>query len=233
MASSQGQSSSRPPITIIVLFLLVVTAIALTITKFKLPGRKISVDQFATAILNANTSAQNTNTTSTQSLTNSTMPTYTFPGQLPAEKIHHKQARIVTNKGTIVFTLDDAQAPLAVSSFVFLAEQGYFSGLTWHRVIPDFVIQGGDPTGTGTGGPGYTFPDETVTGEYTEGTVAMANAGPNTNGSQFFICNADDTQKLAKSYSIFGHVTHGLDVVKAIVQGDTMQTVTIEEAGTK
>lgn len=172
-------------------------------------------------------------TTSTNSTTNAhttAMKIYTFPGKLPADQIHGKQARIVTNKGTIVFTLDDAQAPIAVSSFVYLANQGYFDGLTWHRVISDFVIQGGDPTGTGMGGPGYQFPDETVTSEYVEGTVAMANAGPNTNGSQFFICNADDRQKLAKSYTIFGHVTTGLDVVKSIVQGDVMQKVTIEPA---
>lgn len=176
--------------------------------------------------------ANNANTASTSLTNNPTkaMPSYTFPGKLSDDKIMNKQARVVTNKGTIVFSLDAKQSPLAVSSFVYLAEQGYFDGLTWHRVLPDFVIQGGDPTGTGTGGPGYQFPDEPVTGEYVEGTVAMANAGPDTNGSQFFICNADDTQKLAKSYSIFGHVTSGLDIVKQIAQGDTMSRVTIEPA---
>lgn len=192
---------------------VLITAAGLAITKYQLPG---------------NTNKIASNASSTQST--SSVKTYTFPGKLSDDKIHGKQARIVTNKGTIIFTLDDAQSPLAVSSFVFLAEQGYFNGLTWHRVVPDFVIQGGDPTGTGTGGPGYKFPDETVTGEYTIGTVAMANSGPNTNGSQFFICNADDTQKLAKSYSIFGHVTQGLDVVTSIAQSDVMQTVTIEPA---
>ncbi|MBI5467190.1 MAG: peptidylprolyl isomerase [Candidatus Kerfeldbacteria bacterium] len=156
------------------------------------------------------------------------MKTYTFPGRLPDSDIHNKQARIVTNRGTIIFTLDDAQAPLAVSSFVFLASQQYFDGLKWHRVLPDFVAQGGDPTGTGAGGPGYTFPDEPVTSEYFIGTVAMANAGPNTNGSQFFITNADDRTKLEKNYTIFGHVTAGLDVVTALQQGDVMQQVTIE-----
>lgn len=171
---------------------------------------------------------QSTNTSTAN--TNRAMSTYTNPGRLPDDRIMNKQARIVTNRGTIVFTLDAQQSPLAVSSFVYLAEQGYFNGLTWHRVVDDFVIQGGDPTGTGRGGPGYQFADEPVTGEYTEGTVAMANAGPNTNGSQFFICNADDRAKLAKSYSIFGHVTSGLDVVKSTIQGDVMQTVTIEPA---
>ncbi len=171
----------------------------------------------------------NTNTPSTVTTnTKPTMSKYTFPGKLGDDRIKNKQARIITNKGTIVFTLDAEQSPLAVSSFVYLAEQGYFDGLTWHRVINDFVIQGGDPTGTGSGGPGYQFPDEPVTSEYVEGTVAMANAGPDTNGSQFYICNADDTKKLEKKYSIFGHVTSGLDVVKKIAQGDTMDKITIE-----
>ncbi len=224
-------SSRRiPPVPVIVLAAMVVTAGILAATRYKLPGAKINLNTLTSAVSGNTNTSSHTNT----SITNSTVVTNTsklsFPGKLAAEKIHNKQARIVTNKGTIVFTLDDAQSPLAVSNFVYLAEQGYFDGLKWHRVLPDFVIQGGDPTGTGSGGPGYQFPDETVTGEYTEGTVAMANAGPNTNGSQFFICNADDTQKLAKSYSIFGHVTQGLDVVKSIVQGDTMQTVTIEPA---
>lgn len=196
--------------------LILLTAGILAVTKYKLPG--------------ASTNTTNTTSNTSSTVTNTTMKTYTNPGRLPAERIHGKQARIVTNRGTIVFTLDDAQSPLAVSSFVFLAEQGYFNGLTWHRVVPDFVIQGGDPTGTGRGGPGYQFADEPVTSEYVEGTVAMAKSGPNTNGSQFFITNADGRQKLEKIYSIFGHVTQGLDVVKSIVQGDVMQTVTIEPA---
>ena len=160
--------------------------------------------------------------------TTTNMPKYAFPGQLPADQIHNRQTRITTNRGVIVFTLEDAQAPLAVSNFVYLTNQGFYNGLTWHRVVPDFVIQGGSPDGSGSGGPGYAFPDEPVTSEYVEGTVAMANSGPNTNGSQFFITNADDTQKLAKNYTIFGHVTQGLDVVKSIVQGDVMEKVVIE-----
>ncbi len=215
--------TTSPRIIGIVAIAVIITAAVLMMTGYKLGGNSNTNDNE-----NSNVNTSTTNVSSTQTPTN--VKTYTFPGKLSADKIHNKQARIVTNKGTIVFTLDDAQSPLAVSSFVFLAEQGYFNGLTWHRVLPDFVIQGGDPTGTGTGGPGYQFPDETVTGEYTIGTVAMANAGANTNGSQFFICNADDTQKLTKSYSIFGHVTQGLDVVTKIAQGDLMQTVTIEPA---
>jgi len=230
-------NSKIPTVPVIVISAMVLVAIVLGLTHYRLPGRHVNLATTNTTnsseTTNAGESTNSANATNTKltpesmSKTN-TMPTYTNPGKLPADQIHNKQARIVTNKGTIVFTLDDAQSPLAVSSFVYLANQGYFDGLTWHRVIADFVIQGGDPTGTGSGGPGYQFADEPVTGEYTEGTVAMANAGPNTNGSQFFICNADDTAKLAKSYSIFGHVTQGLDVVKAIVQGDRMTKVTIE-----
>lgn len=204
--------------------LILLTAGVLAVTKYKLPGATTSTTNTST------NTANRSSTNASSTVTNTNVKTYTNPGKLPADRISGKQARIVTNRGTIVFTLDDAQAPLAVSSFVYLAEQGYFDGLTWHRVIPDFVIQGGDPTGTGSGGPGYRFADEPVTGEYVEGTVAMANAGPDTNGSQFFITNADDRQKLQKNYSIFGHVTEGLDVVKSIVQGDVMQKVTIEPA---
>lgn len=198
---------------------VIVTAVVLGLTKYKLPARTV----------NLNSSTLTTNQNSTNNNVQDSMQ-YTFPGQLPADQIENKQVRMMTSKGEIVFTLDAAQAPLAVSNFVYLANQGYYNGLTWHRVVPDFVIQGGDPLGTGTGGPGYQFPDESVTSPYVEGTVAMANSGPNTNGSQFFITNADDTQKLENKYSIFGHVTSGLDVVKKIVQGDTMDTVTIEPA---
>lgn len=214
--------TTRPSTPVLILIAMVLVAIALAITKFHLPGLPFSwpTDQG----LSKNSS------TLTNRSANTNMKTYTFPGQLPAEQIHAQQAKVVTNKGTIIFRLDDAAAPLAVSSFIFLAKQGYFDGLLWHRVIPDFVIQGGDPTGTGGGGPGYTFPDEPVVGEYVEGTVAMANAGPDTNGSQFFITNADGTAKLAKNYTIFGHVTSGLNVVKSIVQGDQMTTVAIEPA---
>ena len=96
-----------------------------------------------------------------------------------------------TSKGEIVMELDPKLAPITVNNFVNLARDGYYTGLTFHRVVPDFVIQGGCPEGTGTGGPGYRFDDEPVTGEYVLGAVAMANAGPNTNGSQFFICIDD------------------------------------------
>ena len=139
------------------------------------------------------------------------------------------RATITTEKGTIVMDLDPSIAPLSVNNFVTLARAGFYDGLTFHRVEPGFVIQGGCPQGTGTGGPGYKFADEPVVGEYVKGAVAMANAGKNTNGSQFFVCLDDLRGGLAKSYNLFGQVVEGLDVVDSIRRGDVMTTVTIEE----
>lgn len=159
-----------------------------------------------------------------------TSSNYSFPGKLPDEQIKNKKAVIVTSKGTIEIELWADKAPLTVSNFVYLAGKGYYDGLTFHRVEPGFVVQGGDPTGTGAGGPGYQFPDEPVQGEYKEGTIAMANSGPNTNGSQFFIDLVDNSQNLSKSYNLFGQVTKGMDVVKNITVGDKMTSVKIESA---
>jgi cyclophilin family peptidyl-prolyl cis-trans isomerase len=141
------------------------------------------------------------------------------------------RATITTDRGTMVLELDPRLAPNTVNNFVALARQGYYDGLTFHRVVPEFVIQGGCPEGSGRGGPGYRFGDEPVTGEYTLGAVAMANAGPDTNGSQFFICIDDCTRKLDKAYNLFGYVTEGVDVAQATQVGDTMRTVVIEELG--
>ena len=120
------------------------------------------------------------------------------------------------------------KAPKTVNNFVGLARQGYYDGLTFHRVVPEFVIQGGCPEGTGRGGPGYSFGDEPVQGTYVEGAVAMANAGPDTNGSQFFIC-IDDCTQLPPQYNLFGHVTEGMDVAKATQVGDVMKSITVRE----
>ncbi len=136
---------------------------------------------------------------------------------------------IATDRGTIVMDLDPQLAPKSVNNFVSLAKRGYYDKLTFHRVEPGFVIQGGCPQGTGTGGPGYKFEDEPVQGEYVAGAVAMANAGPNTNGSQFFICLADLGSNLAKNYNLFGHVTDGMDTVLATQKGDTMLSVNVRE----
>lgn len=136
---------------------------------------------------------------------------------------------ITTSRGTIVMDLDPGLAPNTVNNFVSLARDGYYDGLTFHRVVPEFVVQGGCPEGTGRGGPGYRFADEPVKGEYDLGAVAMANAGPDTNGSQFFITIDDCRRKLAPSYNLFGHVVEGIDVAQATQVGDVMQTVVVEE----
>jgi cyclophilin family peptidyl-prolyl cis-trans isomerase len=125
-------------------------------------------------------------------------------------------ALLNTNKGEILIKLFADEVPVTVNNFVFLSEQGFYTDVPFHRVINGFMIQTGDPTGTGMGGPGYRFDDELVTRDYTPGKVAMANAGPNTNGSQFFIVHADLTNRLPKNYTIFGEVVEGMDVVDAI-----------------
>lgn len=128
-------------------------------------------------------------------------------------------ATIETNKGTIVAELLPKESPNAVNNFVFLARQGFYRNVPVHRVVKGFVIQSGDPTGTGGGGPGYNIEDDPVTGSYTRGVLAMANTGaPNSGGSQFFITLADLNATLTKTYPIFGRVTKGMDVADKIAQ---------------
>lgn len=144
--------------------------------------------------------------------------------QAPAMTIDQNKtytAKLETNKGEITVELYPKDAPIAVNNFVCLAEDGYYNDTPFHRIVKGFVIQGGDPTGTGAGGPGYQFKDEPVTKDYDRGILAMANAGPNTNGSQFFIVLEDLRGKLPKNYTIFGKVTGGMDVVDAIAETPT------------
>jgi cyclophilin family peptidyl-prolyl cis-trans isomerase len=148
-------------------------------------------------------------------------------------------ATIDTTAGTLTAELFADEAPNTVNNFVFLAREGYYEDVIFHRVIPRFMIQGGDPTGTGRGGPGYKFNDEPVKRGYLRGTLAMANAGPNTNGSQFFIMHAD--YPLPPNYTIFGQLTSGEDVLDSIATAKTgaqdrpnepvsMKSITIDEA---
>ena len=126
-------------------------------------------------------------------------------------------AQMVTSMGMMTIALDPIAAPKTVNNFVFLARYHYFDGIVFHRIIPGFVLQGGDPEGTGRGGPGYRFADELpAPGRYEIGSLAMANAGPDTNGSQFFVISGPDGAALPPSYSLFGKVVAGLDVVAAI-----------------
>jgi peptidylprolyl isomerase len=150
-------------------------------------------------------------------------------------------ASMVTSKGTLTIALDPIAAPATVNNFVFLARYHYFDGIVFHRIIPGFVLQGGDPTGNGTGGPGYRFADELPkAGRYELGSLAMANAGPNTNGSQFFVISGPSGIRLPPQYSLFGKVVAGLDIVAAIdaigtssgtpKESVTLESVTITEA---
>ena len=140
-------------------------------------------------------------------------------------------ATMETSKGTIEIELFAKDAPKTVNNFVFLARDGFYDGVTFHRVIPNFMIQGGDPTGSGRGGPGYKFEDETRTNPNKHGTgsLSMANAGPNTNGSQFFITHSPQPH-LDGKHTVFGKVTRGMEVVNAIRQGDVITSVTIVES---
>ncbi|MDP2685031.1 MAG: peptidylprolyl isomerase [bacterium] len=178
-------------------------------------------------VLNLNNN-ENTNQITNENINMTDSKVYTFPGVLPDERIMNKKATIETNKGNIEFELYPDDAPKTVSNFVYLTEEGYYDGLTFHRVEPGFVIQGGDPDGVGTGGPGYKFEDEPITKKYDQGIVAMANSGPDTNGSQFFIM-LEDKEELPPNYTIFGKVISGMDVVQQIEVGDVMSKVLISD----
>ena len=139
---------------------------------------------------------------------------------------------MITDKGTMLIEFYEQDAPIAVNNFVTLAKKGFYDGLKFHRVIPDFMIQGGDPTGTGAGGPGYTIPCE-LTGNnqyHDKGVLSMAHRGRNTGGSQFFIChNRTNTAHLDRNHTCFGKVVEGLEIVDAIRQGDKIQKINITE----
>ncbi len=143
-----------------------------------------------------------------------------------------KKAVISTQYGDMLVEFFEKDAPGTVDNFVRLAQSGYYDGLKFHRVIPDFVVQGGCPNGTGTGGPGYTIKCE-LTGEnqyHDRGVLSMAHAGPNTGGSQFFIChNRSNTQHLDRRHTVFGKVVENVDIVDKIRQGDIIQKITIQE----
>ncbi len=182
------------------------------------------------------TNGENASTTSTPepttSVTESEQKTYTFPGVLPDEQIQNKQIRIKTAKGDIVFELFADTAPNTVSNFVYLTSEGYYNGVIFHRRVEEFVIQGGDPLGTGRGGPGYTIAEETSDEyAYDRGIVAMAKTmQPHSTGSQFFIMLADTP--LPKEYSIFGRVTERREIGDQIESGDEMISVTVGDKAT-
>ena len=155
---------------------------------------------------------------------------YDRPPAMQIDPAKGYRASIETDKGTIDVKLYPEHAPKTVNNFVALARDGFYDGLTFHRVISNFMVQGGDPTGTGRGGPGYQFEDEVRDNplKHETGSLSMANAGPNTNGSQFFITHSPQPH-LNGRHTVFGRVMNGQEVVDAIEQGDRMNTVTISE----
>jgi peptidyl-prolyl cis-trans isomerase B (cyclophilin B) len=147
-------------------------------------------------------------------------------------KNNMKKAEIHTDKGVMKIEFYEQDAPNTVANFIKLAKQGYYDGVTFHRVIPNFVIQGGDPTGTGAGGPGYKIDCELTGGNqyHDRGVLSMAHAGRNTGGSQFFICHSrENTAHLDRNHTCFGKVVDGLEVIDAIRQGDVMNKVVVTE----
>src|ERR1051325_10646333 len=157
---------------------------------------------------------------------------YSSPPAMSIDPNKKYSATMTTSRGAIAIELFAKEAPITVNNFVFLSREGFYNGVKFHRVIPDFMIQGGDPTGTGTGGPGYKFGDEVDPRKnphkHKVGTLSMANAGPGTNGSQFFITHVA-TDWLDGKHTVFGQVKSGQDVVNAIKQGDELLKVTVDE----
>ncbi|MGH9559107.1 MAG: peptidylprolyl isomerase [Bryobacteraceae bacterium] len=155
---------------------------------------------------------------------------YSAPPAMAIDPNKKYSATLNTSRGEIVCELFPKEAPNTVNNFVFLAREKFYDGTVFHRVINDFMVQGGDPTGTGRGGPGYRFEDETKGNPYKHqvGSLSMANAGPDTNGSQFFITHVV-TNWLDGKHTVFGKVQKGQDVVNAVKQGDTLNSVTIQE----
>ena len=154
---------------------------------------------------------------------------YSEPPPMTMDTSKQYTSTIETEKGIIVLELFASDVPVTVNNFVFLAREGFYDDTTFHRVIPDFMAQGGDPTGTGTGGPGYKFADEFTKRTHVAGALSMANSGPNTNGSQFFITYTPQPH-LDGNHSVFGQLIEGMDVLKKIEPGDIIKRIIIEES---
>ena len=154
---------------------------------------------------------------------------YSSPPEMQIDPNKHYTATIETEKGNLVLELFASDVPVTVNNFVFLAREGFYNDTTFHRVIADFMAQGGDPTGTGAGGPGYKFKDEFTSHSHVTGALSMANAGANTNGSQFFITYAPQ-HHLDGHHSVFGQLTEGMDVLLQLKNGDAIKRIVIEES---
>lgn len=168
-------------------------------------------------LLSKDSKTSSMNTSATQS-SSAKGKTYASPPALSIDPKKKYTAEVTTSKGQFEVGLFSQEVPQTVNNFIFLAKDGFYTNTIFHRIMKRFMIQGGDPNGDGSGGPGYTFPDEKITRDYKRGIVAMANRGPNTNGSQFFIMHED--YNLPKQYVIFGQVLKGMDVVDAIANAE-------------
>ena len=154
---------------------------------------------------------------------------YSTPPPMTIDTRKQYTATIETEKGIIMLDLFASDVPVTVNNFVFLAREGFYDNTTFHRVIPDFMAQGGDPSGTGTGGPGYKFADEFSKHTHVAGALSMANSGPNTNGSQFFITYTAQLH-LDRKHSVFGQLALGTKVLESLKNGDTIKSIIIEES---
>ena len=154
---------------------------------------------------------------------------YSEPPSMTIDTSKQYTATIETEKGVLVLELFASDVPVTVNNFVFLTREGFYDNTTFHRVIPDFMAQGGDPSGTGAGGPGYKFADEFTKHTHVTGALSMANSGPNTNGSQFFITYTPQPH-LDRKHSVFGQLTLGTNILKSLTNGDTIVRITIEES---
>ena len=172
--------------------------------------------------------APNPRTPTTMVLNGRSIKQWSAPPPMLIDPSAPYTAIINTAAGAITVELQANQTPVTVNNFVFLAREGFYNNVTFHRTLPEFMIQGGDPTGTGSGHPGYRFADEPFAGEYRRGVIAMANSGPNTNGSQFFLMHAD--YGLPATYTIFGRAISGLDVIDAIATAPTIPSPTGENS---
>ena len=207
-------------ITLILFFTIVLSGCNKDIDKYSSdPGGQVAVLEQTSAQNGTQTqnNPQPSNLSNNQATSNS--QTQTNMPEILIDKDKSYIAVLETEMGNIEIALNSKETPVTSNNFIWLAKKKFYDNVVFHRVINKFMIQGGDPTGTGSGGPGYKFDDEPFNGEYTRGTVAMANSGPNTNGSQFFIMHND--VPLQKDYVIFGKVTKGMDVVDKIATAET------------
>ncbi len=206
--------------TIAVLFAMVIIAISVRYSRNNSPTRNDSPKSELTVPYGSDNNSETSpvpREVERGATLNQDMPKLEKP-EMTIDVNKDYKAIVVTSKGTVKIDLLEKTAPITVNNFVYLANNQFYNDVVFHRIIKGFMIQGGDPTGNGSGGPGYSFDDEPFEGEYVRGSVAMANAGPNTNGSQFFIMHQDTP--LPKSYVIFGKVEEGLETVDAIAESE-------------